>query len=63
MQEHSTSGDNVRSSAVSVTAPGLQVELIWDKLGKPFAARDLIKALDRYVKFHKAAGIEEQTES
>jgi len=38
MQKHTASGDNVTSSAVSATAEGLQVELIWDKLGKPFAA-------------------------
>lgn len=38
MQQHEASGDNVRSSAISVTAAGLEVELIWDKLGKPFAA-------------------------
>ena len=38
MQQQMASGDNVRSSAVTVSAPGLKVELIWDKLGKPFAA-------------------------
>ena len=38
MQQQVASGDNVSSSAVTVTAPGLKVELIWDKLGKPFAA-------------------------
>jgi hypothetical protein len=38
MQQHTASGDNVSSSAVTVTAPGLKVELMWDKLGKPFAA-------------------------
>jgi hypothetical protein len=38
MQKHAASGDNVKSSAVSVTAQDLQVELTWDKLGKPFAA-------------------------
>ena len=38
MQRHAVSGDNVTSSAVSVTAPGVEVDLIWDQLGKPFAA-------------------------
>ena len=38
MQQQMASGDNVSSSAVTVTAAGLKVELIWDKLGKPFAA-------------------------
>lgn len=38
MQENEMSGDNVTSSVISVTAAGLQVELIWRKLGKPFAA-------------------------
>ena len=38
MQTHAASGDNVTSSVVSVTALGVQVDLIWDKLGKPFAA-------------------------
>ena len=38
MQQHIASGDNVSSSAVTVSAQGLKVELIWDQLGKPFAA-------------------------
>jgi hypothetical protein len=38
MQQQTASGDNVSSSAVTVSAQGLKVELIWDKLGKPFAA-------------------------
>jgi len=38
MQRHAASGDNVRSSAVAVSAQGLEVELVWDKLGQPFAA-------------------------
>ena len=38
MQGHSASGDNLSSSSVTVTAEGIQVELNWDKLGKPFAA-------------------------
>jgi hypothetical protein len=39
MQEHDISGDNVASCVVSVTAgPDLEIELVWDKLGKPFAA-------------------------
>jgi hypothetical protein len=38
MQQQIASGDNVSSSAVTVSAQGLKVELIWDKLGKPFAA-------------------------
>jgi hypothetical protein len=31
-------GDNVTSSGVAVTAPGLAIELNWGKLGAPFAA-------------------------
>ena len=38
MLAHQSGGDNLRSSSVSVAAPGLQVELVWDQLGKPFAA-------------------------
>lgn len=38
MLAHTASGDNLTSSVVSVTAPGLAVELAWGKLGKPFAA-------------------------
>lgn len=38
MQTHTVSGDNLTSSGVSVTASGLKVELIWEKLGAPFAA-------------------------
>jgi hypothetical protein len=38
MQGHSVSGDNLSSSSVTVTAAGLQVELNWNKLGRPFAA-------------------------
>ena len=38
MLSHSAGGDNLTSSSVSVTAEGLQVDLLWDRLGKPFAA-------------------------
>jgi len=38
MKNHTASGDNVTSSTVRATAEGLEIELIWDKLGKPFAA-------------------------
>ena len=38
MHDHAESGDNMTSSMVSVTAAGLEVELRWSKLGKPFAA-------------------------
>ena len=38
MTAHAAGGDNLRSSSVSVTAPGLQLELLWGQLGKPFAA-------------------------
>lgn len=38
MTTHGAGGDNLNSSSVSVTAPGLQLELVWEKLGKPFAA-------------------------
>ena len=38
MLAHAAGGDNLSSSVVSVTAAGLEVELAWDKLGKPFAA-------------------------
>ena len=38
MTQHSAGGDNLSSSSVSVTAPGLQLELLWERLGKPFAA-------------------------
>ncbi|MEO8858269.1 MAG: hypothetical protein ABI343_14905 [Burkholderiaceae bacterium] len=44
MVSHSASGDNLSSSAISVHAPGLAVELAWDKLGKPFAA-DVLPAM------------------
>ena len=35
---HAFSGDNLASSAISVRAEDLEVELVWNKLGKPFAA-------------------------
>lgn len=38
MTSHAAAGDNLSSSSVSVTAPGLQLELLWEKLGQPFAA-------------------------
>jgi hypothetical protein len=38
LETHSSSGDNVSSSVVVVTAPDLRVELTWAQLGKPFAA-------------------------
>ena len=38
MTAHAAGGDNLHSSSVSVTAPGLQLELLWGQLGKPFAA-------------------------
>ncbi len=38
MQDNEAFGDNMTSTGISVTAAGLKVELIWGKLGKPFAA-------------------------
>lgn len=38
MQAHSVSGDNLVSSGVSVSSPGLAVDLVWNQLGRPFAA-------------------------
>ena len=38
MLGHEATGDNVSSSAIAVRAPDLQVQLDWDRLGKPFAA-------------------------
>ena len=38
MQGHVEGGDNVTASTVSVTGPGLAVDLVWSDLGKPFAA-------------------------
>ena len=38
MLGHEASGDNVSSSAIAVRAADLEVQLIWNQLGKPFAA-------------------------
>jgi hypothetical protein len=38
MLGHAFSGDNLASSGVSVRGADLQVDLLWSKLGKPFAA-------------------------
>ena len=38
MAGHETSGDMKTSSTVVVRAENLEVRLVWDKLGKPFAA-------------------------
>ena len=38
MLGHEASGDNVSSSAIAVRAPDLEVQLVWNQLGKPFAA-------------------------
>jgi hypothetical protein len=38
MLGHATGGDNLASSTISCTGPGLAIDLVWDRLGKPFAA-------------------------
>lgn len=38
MAGHQTSGDMKSSSTIVVRAKDLEVQLVWDKLGKPFAA-------------------------
>jgi len=38
MLGHTAGGDNVKTSIVTATATGLDVELSWKRLGKPFAA-------------------------
>src|SRR5207248_11017062 len=38
LSTYAEAGDNVTSSLISASGPGLEIELIWDKLGAPFAA-------------------------
>jgi hypothetical protein len=38
MTRHATGGDNLVSCSISATGPGVEVDLVWNKLGKPFAA-------------------------
>ena len=38
MHGHAEGGDNMAASTVSATGPGLVVDLVWQELGKPFAA-------------------------
>lgn len=38
MLAHEASGDNIRSSVITAKGPGVQIDLRWDDLGKPFAA-------------------------
>lgn len=38
MLAHSAAGDNLSSSMIAATGPGIEILLTWDRLGKPFAA-------------------------